>query len=83
MGSQAAGVVQPDIPVVSAAHAKQVLDRELLWHRHEVSLDYVATPEEMIQCTGEAPRPTGIYWEDLPEAKIRKIPALQKLRAAL
>lgn len=79
----AAGVVRPDTPVVSTVHAMQVLDRELPWTHHDVSLDYVATPEEMIRCTGEAPRPTGIYWEDLDEAKIRKIPALRKLRAAL
>ena len=79
----AAGVVGPDTPVVSTVHAMQVLDQELPWTYHDVNLDYVATPEEMIHCTGEAPRPTGIYWEDLPEAKIRQIPVLQRLQAAL
>lgn len=79
----AAGVVGPDTPVVSTVHAIQVLDQELPWTYHDVNLDYVATPEEMIHCTGEAPRPTGIYWEDLPEAKIRQIPVLQRLQAAL
>ena len=70
----AAGVVRPETPVVSTVHSMQVLDCEL---------DYVATPHELIKCAGEAPRPTGIYWEDLDEAKIRKIPVLQKLKNAL
>lgn len=78
----AAGVVRPDTPVVSTAHAMQVLDRELPWTRHDVCLDYVATPDELIECTGDAPRPTGIYWEDLTEDQILRIPVLQKLRNA-
>ena len=45
-------------------------------------VDYVATPEEVIHCSREMPRPTGIYWEDLNESKISKIPVLQKLRGA-
>ena len=79
----AAGVVRLETPVVSTVHGMQVLDLELPWTRHDVCLDYVATPEELIGCRGESPRPTGIYWEDLDEAKIRQIPVLQKLRAAL
>lgn len=79
----AAGVVRPETPVVSTVHGIQVLDLELPWTHHDVCLDYVATPDELIKCTGEASRPTGIYWEDLDDAKIRQIPALQRLRAAL
>ena len=79
----AAGVVRLETPVISTVHSMQVLDQELPWTHHDVSLDYVATPEDLIRCTGEKPRPTGIYWEDLDEAKIRAIPVLQRLRAAL
>ena len=79
----AAGIVRPETPVVTTVHAIQVLDQELPWTHHDVCLDYVATPDELIKCTGVAPRPTGIYWEDLDEAKIRLIPVLQKLRASL
>ena len=78
----AAGVVRPETPVISTVHSIQVLDQELPWTHHDVSLDFVATPDELIRCTGEATRPTGIYREDLDEAKIRAIPVLQKLRAA-
>ncbi len=86
----AAGVVRSDTPVISTVHAMQVLDLELPWARHDVSLDYIATPDELVDCAGEgtgegagkAHRPTGIYWDDLPESKIRQLPVLLKLRYA-
>ena len=76
----AAGIISPDTPVVSTVHPMQVLDEELPYTRHDVFLDYVATPDEIIQCPGGMPRPTGIYWDDLSPAKIRQIPLLKKLR---
>ena len=75
----AAGIISPQ-PVISTVHPMQVLEEELPCTHHDVFLDYVATAEEVIHCTGEMPRPTGIYWEDLTPAKIRQIPLLKKLR---
>lgn len=77
----AAGIVAPGTPVVTTVHSMQVLDEDLPWTSHDVCLDYAATPEELIKCDGDLPRPTGIYWEDLDDAKIAKIPVLRKLRA--
>ena len=78
----AAGVVKPDTPVVTTVHPLQLLNEELPWTRHDVLVDYVATPDEIIHCRGQLPRPSGVYWEDLDEAKIGEIPILQKLRSA-
>ncbi len=78
----AAGIVSPETPVVSTVHPMQLLDGELPWTHHDVFLDYVATTEEVIECEGGMPRPTGVYWEDLTSAKIRQIPLLRKLRDA-
>ncbi len=79
----AAGVVVPGTPVVSTVHAMQVLDEDLPMTHHDVPLDYVVTPEEIIRCAGGIPTPAGIYWEDLDPQKISEIPLLQKLLAAL
>lgn len=76
----AAGIVAPEIPVVSTVHPMQLLDEELPYTRHDVFLDYVVTGEEVIKCSGEMPRPEGIYWDDLTPAKIRQIPLLRKLQ---
>ena len=75
----AAGIVKLTTPVVTTVHAMQVLEEELPYTH---PIDYVATPEELIRCSGEMPHPTGIYWEDLDEAKIAQIPVLQKMRVA-
>ena len=74
-----AGIISRDTPVSTTVHQTQVLEEELPSTRHDVSLDYVLTPEETIRCTANSPRPEGIYWEELDEAKIAQIPALQKL----
>ena len=76
----AAGIVGPQTPVITTVHPLQVLYEELPWTQHDVPLDYIATPDETILCSGELPRPAGIYWDDLDEAKIAEIPLLQKLR---
>ena len=78
----AAGIVQPNTPVISTVHVMQVLDDELPITHHDVLLDYVVTPDEVIKCPGNLPRPSGIYWEDLDEQKISEIPLLRKLRDA-
>ena len=76
----AAGIVSPGTPVVSTVHPMQVLNEDLPYTRHDVFLDYVVTVDEVIECSGDMPRPTGIYWDDLTPAKIRQIPLLKKLR---
>ena len=79
----AAGILTPDTPVISTVHPMQVLAEDLPWTQHDVPLDFVVTVDEIIRCdrsAGEIPRPTGIYWEDLDERKIRSIPLLVKLR---
>lgn len=77
----AAGIVTPDIPVITTIHPMQLLNEDLPRSAHDVPLDYVITPDEVIQCSGDFPHPKGIYWEDLDEKKIAAIPLLGKLRA--
>ncbi len=79
----AAGIVGVATPVITTVHPMQVLDEPLPLTHHDVPMDYVVTPDETIFCPGGLPRPAGIYWDDLDEAKIGQIPLLKKLRAAL
>ena len=78
----AAGILRPETPVITTVHGSQVLEEELPSTRHDVCLDCVLTPDETIHCTGDSPRPEGIYWEELDEVQIAQIPALQELRLA-
>ena len=79
----AAGIIQPDTPVLSTVHAMQILDEDFPITHHDVPLDHVITPDETIHCMGKIPRPSGIYWDDLNDEKISEIPLLRKLKDAL
>ncbi|HEV3379787.1 MAG TPA: hypothetical protein VG142_02195 [Trebonia sp.] len=50
---------------------------------HDVPVDFVITPERVIDCRSRSgPRPSaGIEWADLTEEKIAAIPLLSALRA--
>ncbi|HLF03832.1 MAG TPA: 5-formyltetrahydrofolate cyclo-ligase [Dehalococcoidia bacterium] len=76
----AAGVVTPATPVLTTVHPMQVLEEDLPWTRHDVPLDYLVTPDEVVPCASSRPRPKGIYWDDLDEAKVAQIPVLQQMR---
>ena len=44
---------------------------------HDVPLDFIVTPERVIDCRRDGPRPAaGICWDDLTEEKIAAIPLL-------
>ena len=48
---------------------------------HDVLVDFIVTPERVIDCRREAPGPTvGICWDDLTEEKIAAIPLLAAQR---
>ena len=78
--AMAAGVITPETPVITTVHPLQILTEQLPRAAHDVPLSYIATPEEMICCPGDLPRPTGIYWDALTAEKIAAIPALGRLR---
>jgi 5-formyltetrahydrofolate cyclo-ligase len=72
--------VGPSTPILSTVHPLQVLEEEIPRVAHDIPVDYVATPEEIIICSGDLPRPEGIYWDLLTEEKIGQVPILRKLR---
>ncbi|MSQ17743.1 MAG: 5-formyltetrahydrofolate cyclo-ligase [Dehalococcoidia bacterium] len=76
----AAGLVTRTTPILTTVHPMQVLDEDLPWTRHDVTLDYLVTPDEVASCDSGRPRPSGIYWEDLADDKIALIPVLRLLR---
>ena len=73
-----AGLIGETTTVVSTVHALQVIERPIPMTRHDVALDHIATPQEVIateQCYGQ---PAGIYWDELPAEKLDAIPVLRQ-----
>ena len=48
---------------------------------HDVPVDFIVTPERVIDCRRDGPRPAArICWDDLTEEKIAAIPLLAAQR---
>ncbi len=69
----------PHVPVVSTAHPAQIVcDMEV--DSHDLSVDIIVTPDEVIETNTPYPKPTGIDWEALSDERLEAMPVLQELR---
>ena len=67
-------------PILTTVHPLQIVDEELPWQPHDIPVDYIVTPDEVIRTVPSRPRPSGILWEFLDEEKIAAIPLLKQIR---
>ena len=75
------GALNPEVPVVTIVHDSQVLDLpESLFDVHDVAVDYIVTPTQVIKCGGAKPRPAGIIWNLLSAERLDRIRILKRLR---
>lgn len=76
-----AGLIADDTPVATTVHPRQLAERgRIPVTGHDVPVDVVVTPDEVIRCERAHPRPEGVRWDELTEEKIAAIPLLQRLR---
>lgn len=81
----AAGLIGPRTVTVTTVHEIQLRPAGTIpLTTHDVPVDYVVTPERVIDCrSARPPRPAeGIEWDHLTEEKIASIPLLSALRPA-
>ena len=77
--AQAAGIITEDTTVVTTVHPAQIVDSgRIPMTDHDVPVDLVITPDEVVRCEQHHPRPDGIHWEQLTEEKIVSIPLLRR-----
>ncbi|MFG2811939.1 5-formyltetrahydrofolate cyclo-ligase [Streptomyces sp. NPDC048410] len=74
-----AGLIGDHTVVVTTVHPLQVLDEELPATLHDVGVDVIVTPDEIITCSSPH-RPSGLIWEHLDADKIASIPVLAASR---
>ncbi len=72
-----AGLVGPQTIIVTTVHQLQVIDEDIPETEHDFSVDFIVTPEAVIECQPPR-RPAGIIWEHLSQEKIDAIPALAR-----
>lgn len=63
--------------IVTTVHPLQLLDIEMPMTEHDIPLDAIITPSEVIPLRPRYPKPKGIYWPMLPAEKIAAIPVLR------
>jgi 5-formyltetrahydrofolate cyclo-ligase len=81
--SQAA-VIGPETLVVTTAHPLQVRDvGDVPTAPHDLWVDVIVTPDELIRCERDGGRPGGrMRWDQLSDAQLAAIPVLRDLRPA-
>lgn len=77
-----AGLIGKATPVVTTVHALQVIGWPIPMTRHDVALDYITTPQEVIVTEQRYGQPAGIYWGELPPERLAAIPVLRQQRQA-
>jgi 5-formyltetrahydrofolate cyclo-ligase len=76
-----AGLITADTVVITTVHEVQILeDGEIPMTAHDVPLDLIATPDEIITTAGSYRRPEGIFWDELADDKLTSIPILMRLK---
>ena len=73
------GLVDSRTPVLAIAQPIQVVEEPVPMDRHDIVLDYIATPERVIQCGQAYSKPDGIYWDEVG-TKLDEVPILRALR---
>jgi 5-formyltetrahydrofolate cyclo-ligase len=74
-------LIQPDTPVVTTVHPLMIVPDEILpLQPHDTFLNWIITPDEVMEVSGDRPQPYGIDWDQIQPDQYASIPILRKLR---
>jgi 5-formyltetrahydrofolate cyclo-ligase len=77
-------LVQPDTPIVTTVHSLQIVEEERLpMQAHDWALNWIVTPDQVIETNTNYSRPAGLDWDTLRPEQFKQIPILRKLREQL
>jgi 5-formyltetrahydrofolate cyclo-ligase len=76
------GLVGEETCILTTVHPLQIVPYELPSLPHDITLTCIITPGGPLRCVSGRPRPVGIYWDCLDEARIASIPVLVELKRA-
>jgi len=74
------GSVNESTPVLTTVHNLQVIDERIPMTSHDVPVDLIVTPDQIICTNRRRPKPRGIQWEDLSPEQLAAMPPLLALR---
>ncbi|CQH59606.1 probable COG0212-type thiamine metabolism protein [Halobacterium hubeiense] len=71
--------VDDDTTTVTTVHERQVVDEAIPTGDHDVPMDYVVTPERVLDTDAPDEKPEGIEWDAVTEERREEIPVLARL----
>jgi len=74
------GSVSESTPVLTTVHDLQVVAEQIPMTPHDVPVDLIVTPEQVIRTHRRRPKPRGIHWQELSEDQLAAMPPLRALR---
>jgi 5-formyltetrahydrofolate cyclo-ligase len=74
-------LLRPGAPIITTVHPLQIVDDlRVPMQRHDSALDWIVTPDEVIETRTAYPQPAGIDWDAVQPDQYAAIPALRELR---
>ncbi len=74
-----AGAITDTTPIVTTVHPLQIVD-EVPMSEHDVPVDFIVTPDRIIETSHTHPKPSRIIWELLPSDAFKLMPILAEMR---
>lgn len=71
--------IDDSTPIVTTVHELQIVE-EVPMTDHDVPVDFIVTPERIIETMRIYPKPKGIRWDLLPSDAFMRMPFLSKLK---
>ncbi|MFC4077582.1 5-formyltetrahydrofolate cyclo-ligase [Salinithrix halophila] len=71
----------PPVPVISTVHPLQLLEEEIPIQSFDLTVDWIATEDNVFETKSPFPKPTGIDWERVTEKERREMPVLTEIEA--
>lgn len=72
--------LRPQAQVVTTVHPLQIVDHVPM-EEHDVSVDYIVTPDEIIKTNAKYAKPEGILWNLLLQEDLERMPVLKELKS--
>lgn len=72
------GKVRETTPIATTVHPLQIVAETVATYAHDIPVDFLVTPSDVIAARPGRARPRGIYWDLLRQTKINNIPLLRK-----
>lgn len=73
------GAASDITPIVTTVHELQIVEIVPM-AEHDISVDFIVTPDRTIKAEHDYRKPSGILWELLPSDAFNKMPILAELR---